>query len=548
MIVLRRFAILLAATVTVGLLPILAGRDPALAVLRARLTDREPDQAALAAVRTELGLDAGPFGLLQRWIEGLVRADFGRSWVSGAPVGPELLRALQVSMSLAGFAALVAMLVALPLAVRGLARTAAMLAALPEFLIAMVLLVVFAVKLGLLPTSGWDGVMHAVLPSIALGVPAGAVLGTVGHDAVRAASTEPWIATWQAAGYPRRLVMTAVLRRAASVVSGQLALIVAGLIGGAVAVEVVFALPGIGRMAVSGALAQDMPVVQGCVLVILLIGTVAGVLGTWGQRLLLGPAFAAGSMMASPTSTRPRSRLLPALALMIVGVAVAGLLRDPMAVDLTARLRPPSLEHPFGTDALGRDLLARVGHGALSTAVLALLVTAAALAIGLAWGLIFRGTAVVDVANALPPTIAALIVATVIGPGVLGAAVAVAAVLWAPLAAHARSLALEQRASPHLEASRAVGATGTWLLMRHVLPAVVPAVTRGAVVRLPGVALAVASLGFLGLGAQPPSPEWGMLLAEGMPYVERAPWVVLFPVAALATLGATAAGVAARIR
>ena len=85
-------------------------------------------------------------------------------------------------------------------------------------------------------------------------------------------------------------------------------------------------------------------------------------------------------------------------------------------------------------------------------------------------------------------------------------------------------------------------------MFRHVLPAVVPPVLRNAFVRLPAIALALASLGYLGLGAQPPEPEWGVLLAEGMPNVERAPWVVAFPAAALVLLGVGAVVAAARMR
>jgi ABC-type dipeptide/oligopeptide/nickel transport system permease subunit len=81
-----------------------------------------------------------------------------------------------------------------------------------------------------------------------------------------------------------------------------------------------------------------------------------------------------------------------------------------------------------------------------------------------------------------------------------------------------------------------------------VLPAIAPPVLRNAFVRLPAIALALASLGYLGLGAQPPAPDWGMLLAEGMPYVERAPWVVLFPVAGLIALGAGSVALADRMR
>lgn len=117
-----------------------------------------------------------------------------------------------------------------------------------------------------------------------------------------------------------------------------------------------------------------------------------------------------------------------------------------------------------------------------------------------------------------------------------------------PLAGHARSLAAEQRASTYLTASRALGASPWHLTTRHVLPAIVPAVVRNACVRLPAVALALATLGYLGLGAQPPDPEWGLLIAEGMPYVERAPWTVLFPAAGLIALGLAASSLATRVR
>jgi peptide/nickel transport system permease protein len=124
----------------------------------------------------------------------------------------------------------------------------------------------------------------------------------------------------------------------------------------------------------------------------------------------------------------------------------------------------------------------------------------------------------------------------------------VAAVGWAPLAAHTCALLRQERAALHLTATRALGA-GPWYLLHHeLLPAVLPPVTRHALLRLPGIALALASLAFLGLGAQPPAPEWGLLLAENQPYAERAPWAVLAPAAVLALLGALAVTAAAGVR
>lgn len=169
------------------------------------------------------------------------------------------------------------------------------------------------------------------------------------------------------------------------------------------------------------------------------------------------------------------------------------------------------------------------------------MISAGTLLAGLLLGLLPRLSGpLADTVNAVPPVLAALLVTAVTGGGPATPALAVAAVAWAPLATHTSALLRQERATLHLTATRALGA-GRWYLLRHeVLPAVVPSVTRHALLRLPGTALALAALGFLGLGAQPPSPEWGRLLAENQPYAERAPWAVLAPAAVLAVLGALA--------
>jgi peptide/nickel transport system permease protein len=120
----------------------------------------------------------------------------------------------------------------------------------------------------------------------------------------------------------------------------------------------------------------------------------------------------------------------------------------------------------------------------------------------------------------------------------------VALISWPPLAAHASALVQETRAAGFLTAQKAIGSTPRWILTRHILPAVAGPVARHALLRLPGIALALASLGFLGLGAQPPAPEWGLLLDESRAYVERAPWAALAPAAALALLAGFAVSLA----
>ncbi|MGW2844260.1 ABC transporter permease subunit [Streptomyces sp. NPDC001274] len=559
-----RLGTLLAVVAVIGLLPRLTRTDPALTILHARYADRPPTPETLDAIRAETGLDGGPLTVLGRWLAGLLHGDLGTSWVSGQPVAPDVRSALGVSLTLMGLSLAVALALAAALCAGTLRRgarrrivtaragaLAAVLAALPEFLLAAVLAAVVAVRLGWLPALGWGSPAQAVLPALAMGVPAGALLGRLLDDALPAAFAEPWARAAAAGGLPGRRVARHALRRTLPGLLPQLGLVVVGLTGGAVAVETLYAVPGLGGTALAAALAQDLPVLQSCVLVLLLLGVLAGAVTRLAARTLLGPALRDGALPALVPPVLPARRLLTAgavlLAALLVAVTVAGLLRDPLHVDAAARLAAPSAAHPLGTDQLGRDVLARLGHGAARTVLTALAVSAATLLAGLALGAV-RAGALTESANALPAILSGLVVAGIAGPGPWGAALAVAAVAWAPLAAHTTALYTQEKAAPHIAAARAAGA-GPWhVARRHLLPAVLPPVLRHAVLRVPAIALALASLGFLGLGAQPPAPEWGRMLAENLPYAERAPWPVLAPAAALAVLGALTVLTATAVR
>ncbi|MEU0127543.1 ABC transporter permease subunit [Streptomyces sp. NPDC006289] len=559
-----RLGALLAVVAVIGLLPRLTRTDPALTILHARYADRPPTPAVLDAIRAETGLDGGPAHVLGGWAAGLLRGDLGESWVSGQPVGPDVTSALGVSLTLMGASLAVAVLLALALAAGTLRRGAhrrlvstragvgaATLAALPEFLLASVLATVFAVQLGWLPALGWGGAGQLVLPALAMGVPAGALLGRLLDDALPAAFTEPWARAATANGLPAHRIAAHALHRTLPALLPQLGLVVVGLTGGAVAVETLYAIPGLGGTALAAALAQDLPVLQACVLLLLLLGAAAGLAARLGSRALLGPARTDGALppLVAPSlpARRPVAVAASVLGALLVGVTLTGLLRDPLYADAAARLASPSAAHPLGTDSLGRDVLARLGHGAATTVLTAVAVGAVTLVVGLLAGAV-RAGALTETANALPAVLAGLVVAGVVGPGPWGAATAVAAVAWAPLAAHTSALYAQERAAPHVTVARALGAGRVHRLRRHILPGVVPPVVRHAVLRVPAVALALASLGFLGLGTEAPAPEWGRMLSENMPYAERAPWAVLAPAAALALLGALAVLTSAAVR
>ena len=549
---------LLALACLVGLvsvLPWLSGKDPALTILRATSSDREPTPEVLESIRRSIGIDGGPLHVIGHWLAGLTRGDLGRSWVSGAAVGPEAVDAFGVSLSLMAAALGVGIVIAAALVLpalrdglRGRPRTrggavSAVLISLPEYLLAPILMLVLAVYLRILPPLGWGSPEKVIMPALSLGLPTGGYLGGLVSDAVTATFSERWVATWSTAGIRGRALAGAVLRRALTPLARQMALVVVALTGGAVAVEKIFAIPGLGRELLDAATAQDVPALQAQILLLLALALTAGVIAGVAGRLLVGQAAGAGGLSAPPPVRHSgrASRIIAGIGAGLLAAMVAwGIGRDPYTV-VADKLQDPSVALPLGSDSLGRDVLARVAHGAVSTVTSAVVVTVVCFAIALLVGLVPRAaTGFIEVANAAPPVLAGLIVAGVSGPSATGAAIAVAGVGWAPLASHAAGLVAENRQRPDVLLAPVLGEGRVRIALTRIVPAVVGPLARHAALRLPGKALALAGLGFLGLGAQSPTPEWGLVLSDALPYIERAPWAVATPAAALVVLSVTA--------
>ena len=547
----------------VGMLPWLSGKDPALTILRATSSDREPTPEVLESIRKSIGIDGGPLHTMGRWLAGLVRGDLGRSWVSGAPVGPDAVDAFGVSLSLMAAAlgvglVIVAALVlpALRDGLRGQPRprggaVSAVLISLPEYLLAPILMLVLAVYLRILPPLGWGGPEKVIMPALSLGLPTGGYLGGLISDAVTATFSERWVATWSTAGIRGGALAGAVLRRALTPLAGQVALVVVALTGGAVAVEKIFAIPGIGRELIEAASAQDVPALQAQILLLLALALTTGIIAGIVHRLLMGRAAGAGGLTAPPPVEQSgrAARVIAVIgAVLLVLMVAVGIRRDPYAI-VADKLAEPSTSLPLGADPLGRDVLARVAHGALSTVTGAVAVTVVCFVIALLVGLVPRASAgFIEVANAAPPVLAGLIVAGVSGPSATGAAIAVASVGWAPLASHAAGLVAEARRRPDILLAPVLGEGRVRITVTRVVPAVVGPLARHAALRLPGKALALAALGFLGLGAQSPTPEWGLVLSDALPYIERAPWAVATPAVALVILSITSVAASRSMR
>ncbi|MGH9225731.1 MAG: nickel transporter permease [Acidimicrobiales bacterium] len=238
---------------------------------------------------------------------------------------------------------------------------------------------------------------------------------------------------------------------------------------------------------------------------------------------------------------------LVALFLLIAAVGPSLAPHDPREVT-TDRLVGPSLDHLLGTDGLGRDLFSRLLHGArltLGTALLAaVLVTAIGLVIGTLSGyagglvdsLLMR---VVDMVLAIPGLVLALAVAGLFEPSLVAVMLGLVTIWWAGYARVVRGLVLSVRNRPFVEAAHAVGASRWRILVRHILPSVVSPVIVLATLDVGQLVLVISGLTFLGLGAPPPTPEWGAMLNDGRVYFLSDPQVVIIPGIAisLAVLG-----------
>jgi dipeptide transport system permease protein len=217
---------------------------------------------------------------------------------------------------------------------------------------------------------------------------------------------------------------------------------------------------------------------------------------------------------------------------------------SPILTDETAFLEPPvwqeggSWAHPLGTDAIGRDMLSRLIHGARLSLAIGVAVVSISLVVGVALGLVagftrgvleFAIMRLMDIVLTMPSLLLAIVIVAILGPGLMNAMLAVAVIVLPHFVRLTRAAVITELARPYVTAARVSGAGTMRLMFRTVLPnCMAPLIVQSSL----GISTAIldaAALGFLGLGAQPPAPEWGTMLADAREFVLRAWWVVTFP-------------------
>lgn len=211
---------------------------------------------------------------------------------------------------------------------------------------------------------------------------------------------------------------------------------------------------------------------------------------------------------------------------------------DPLSTDLEMRLMPPSAEYWFGTDHLGRDIYSRTVYGSQVTLTIVFLVSILIGPIGLAVGIVagyFGGWVdrtlmmTTDIVMAFPRLVLALAFVAVLGPGIENAVIAVALTGWPPYARLARAETLSFRRREFIQAARSQGASSLRILGLYILPLCMPSAIVRLTLDMAGIILIAAGLGFLGLGMQPPTAEWGSMIATGRDYLIDQWWVATLP-------------------
>jgi peptide/nickel transport system permease protein len=212
--------------------------------------------------------------------------------------------------------------------------------------------------------------------------------------------------------------------------------------------------------------------------------------------------------------------------------------KDPYDAVMTDSLQAPSSKYLCGTDKLGRDILSRVIYGTRTSLVMTLALVAIIFVLGTALGVIagYCGGIVdevimriADMCISFPGLVLAIAIAGMLGPNMVNAVIAIAAVSWTKYARLARSLVLKIKSNTYMEAAVVTGTRTKDMIFRYVVPNLITTMIITAATDIGGMMLELASLSFLGFGAQAPTPEWGLMLNEGRTYIAKAPWLMIYP-------------------
>lgn len=522
-VVITLFGLLL-LTFTIGrVMPI----DPVLAIV-----GPDADQSTYQQVYQQLGFDKSLTTQFGIYFVNLLHGDLGNALLTGKPVVDDIIRVFPATMELATMAIIVGAGLGIPLGVLAAARRNSVsdyvvriisLAgySTPIFWVGMMGLLVFYAWLGWVGGAGrvdlgldgvvprrtglmtvdallagngqvfWNAINHLILPASLLGFHSLAYISRMTRSFMLAQLSQEFIITARVKGLTeRQVIWNHAFRNILVQLLTVVALAYGALLEGAVLIETVFSWPGFGSYLTGSLLLGDMNAVMGCVLLVVAI-----------FAPLIAPY-------------------------------------NPLVQDLNSALVAPNAQHWFGTDEFGRDIFSRLVYGSRITLYIVLLVSVTVGPLGLLLGVsagYFGGKVdmvlmrVTDIFISFPSLVVALAFVAALGPGLEHVVIAITLTAWPPIARLARAETLSLRQADFISAVRLQGASSARVLWRHIVPLCLPSVIIRITMNMAGIILTAAGLGFLGLGAQPPEPEWGAMISSGRTYMMECWWVVTIP-------------------
>ena len=511
----------------------------------------------------------------------LLSGNLGRSYRQRTEVTTLIVERLPLTAKLSAFSFLLALLIALPLGVLaavhrntwidvGATMFAVLVASSPVFFTGILLILVFSYKLGWLPAlgageGGLDTVKHLFLPALTLGISLAAITTRITRSSMVEALTQDYIETARAKGLPARMVILKhAFRNALIPIVTVFGLLFGFLIVGTVLVEHTFGLGGLGSLLIDAVQVRDYPVVQGAtvfiaglfILINLLVDVLYAIIDPrvrfGGKAIVVAVDVAA---LAIPTTQEvvhsswsmfwwrmrhnPKAIVGGVIVVLLLVVAITAPViapNDPTDGELADSLAPPGQGYLLGADKNGRDILSRLIYGTRTALGGALMIVIISEVIGVPIGIwaAYRGgwvdetiTRVWDMLLAFPPLLLAFAVVAAFGPGLPKAALALG-ILYVPFIARVvRSVTLVQKEMAYTEAARALGYGQGRIIFRHILPNCVSPIIVVSSIDFAYALLDLAALSYLGLGVQPPTPDWGTMLSEGQLVLLTSPHVAL---------------------
>ena len=531
--------------------------DPA-----ALLVEPGASEADIAAIHHQFGLDRPLWVQYGIFMSSLFHGDLGQSFYYRMPVMDLYLSRLPNSLILAAVAMGLSLLIGIPSGILASVRVgrfwdnagklfALLGLSLPSFWVGLVMILVFSVYLGWLPSSGSGTPLHLIMPAFALGWYFAASHMRLTRSSMLEVLGSEYIKLARIKGLPESLVIAKHAFKNALIPVLTLAGInLVIMVNVAVVVETVFAWPGIGRLLYEGIAFRDFPVVQG---VVLLGGAMIVDRQSGGRRPLCGDRSPDPSGEVTAMSTQADTIVLPSRSrwrprairlgdfplvpvLILAGVAFVAIFanvlapHNPEVGSLAARFKPPfwqtggSAKFLLGTDQLGRDVLSRLIFGARVSMIVGFTAVIFAGVIGTALGIVsgYIGGWVdqvimrlTDTWLALPALTFAIFLAAIVGPSMWNIVIILGITYWTRYARVIRGEVLSLKEREFVRLAIVAGCSQWSIMFRHILPNVLNSAIVLGTLMLGVVIITEATLSFLGVGVPPPQPAWGLMLADG---------------------------------